>query len=162
MKNLYRRTSKGYAFTTVFALAAITGCGSGDNSPKEYTLAGRVVDGNPYYGTPGPRPGTKVIITYAAETFVLPNDVTNYREEPYTQLVADGDGRFSLRVPAGRYWLTSIPPPGGNPNDGVITSDDVCGNFEIVQFPPREGVPEGEGQNVVLGHDFCVLLPVTD
>lgn len=159
MKELRRQTRKAFplsallALATVAVAAVVTGCGGGDSSEKQYTLAGRVVNGNPYYNITEPRPGTKVIISRSAGRVSGSTD-DNYR--PYGETVADANGNFSLRVPAGLYLLSTIPPPGGNPNDGVTTPDDICSSQEAIQFPEREG------KIITLGHDFCNQLPVYD
>jgi hypothetical protein len=157
MRNLYARRGGLCAVALVALIAA--GCGGG-GSEKEYVLAGRVVNGNPYSrGTMEPRPGTKVLIKRSAETVTIPSG-TYERYEFYTEMIADANGNFSLRVPEGRYFVTTVPPPGGNPNDGVETPDDVCASREILLFPPREDTPQGAGEELILGHDFCRLLPV--
>ncbi len=83
-----------------------------------------------------------MLIERSEETVTLPNGTTDERYKPYTEIIADANGNFSLRVPSGIYLLTTVPPPGGDPNDGMETA-------------------EGDGQHMILGHDFCRYLPVS-
>lgn len=155
MKQLYRRNpgTSTLAALSLFVLGAATGCGGGGGSEQQYTLAGRVVNGNPYRGTTEPRPGAKVMVSRSAGRVDGSTD-DNYR--PYREATADANGNFSLRVPAGLYLLSAVPPPGGDPNDGVQTPDDICSSQNAIRFPEREG------KVVTLGHDFCNELPVND
>ena len=163
MRSLSRQHGIKCAAVLIALLSAFTaGCGGGgDSSPKEYTLAGRVVNGNPYHNITEPRPGTKVLIDRSYKTVILPSGPEE-RYQPYTEAIADANGNFSLRVPAGIYFLTTVPPPGGNPNDGIGTPDDVCASHEVIKLPVTEETAEGDGQHLILGHDFCDALPVTD
>lgn len=155
MKEFYRqgRWTSALAALSLFALTAATGCGGGGNSEKQYTLAGRVVNGNPYRGVTEPRPGATVLVSRSAGTYNLPGGGTDERFESYKRLVADANGSFSLRVPAGLYLLRTIPPLGGDPNDGITTPDDICSSQNGLRFP------ENEGETVTVGHDFCNELP---
>ncbi len=136
----------------LLALSVTPGCGGGDNGDSNTVdtrtgIGGVVVDGSPYQepyylreASPLPpvRPNAKVFVVERATG----------RLERVAETTADGEGRFFVALPPGRYSVyTELPLS--------VTDPPYCATGEVVE------VITNQMTGVALGHASCMGLSLS-